>query len=68
MDVVKGAALVLAFLGCIATAATWIYIWDSTWQAAVEPTRMSIFSARMVKLSPCLRSFWHWRENGCRLI
>ena len=39
MDTLKGVALVIAFLGVIATCATWIYIWDSTWQAAVEPVR-----------------------------
>jgi hypothetical protein len=39
MDTLKGVALVIAFLGFIATCATWIHIWDSTWQAAVEPVR-----------------------------
>jgi hypothetical protein len=67
-DTLKAAALILTFLGVIAIFAAWIQIWDSTWQAAAEPTRMSIFSDRMMKLSPCLRSWWHWRENGCRLI
>jgi hypothetical protein len=37
-DKLKGAALILAFLGVIATCAAWIQIRDSTWQAAVEPT------------------------------
>jgi len=67
IETLKGAALILAFLGTIAICAAWIQIWDSTWQTAVEPTRASIYKARLGP-SQCLRSFWHWRENGCRLI
>jgi hypothetical protein len=29
IDVVKGAALIIAFLGFIASCATWIHIWDT---------------------------------------
>ena len=43
-DRLKGAALVITFLGFIATCATWIHI--STWQATVEPTRAQIYKAR----------------------
>ena len=69
IDVVKGAALVLAFLGFIATCATWIHIWDSTWQAAVEPTRAQIYKAR-IGPSDCVAPLaWWWkRQAGCRLI
>ena len=42
IDVVKGAALILAFLGVIAICAAWIQIWDLTWQAAVAPVRGAI--------------------------
>ena len=66
MDTLKGAALILAFLGVIAICATWIEIWDATWQAAVEPTRASIYKGRLGP-TQCLISFW-LRENGCRLI
>ena len=45
-DKLKGAALVCTFLGFIATCATWIHIWDSTWQAAVEPVRSQAYGAR----------------------
>ena len=45
MDTLKGVALVIAFFGFIATCATWIYIWDSTWQAAVEPVRSEAYLA-----------------------
>jgi hypothetical protein len=33
VDTLKGAALILAFLGVTAICATWIHIWDATWQA-----------------------------------
>ena len=52
IDTLKGAALIIAFLGFIAICATWIRIWDSTWQAAVEPTRQ-IYKAR-IGPSDCL--------------
>jgi hypothetical protein len=39
MDTLKGAALVLAFLGTVAIFAAWIQIWNSTWQAAVAKAR-----------------------------
>jgi hypothetical protein len=71
MDTLKGVALVIAFLGFLVTCATWIHIWDSMWQAAVEPTRGAIYNARLNRLgpSPCLRSSWMWwRTAGCRLI
>jgi hypothetical protein len=45
MDTLKGVALVIAFFGFIATCATWIHIWDSTWQAAVEPVRSEAYLA-----------------------
>jgi len=71
LDTLKGAALIATFLGFIATCAAWIHIWDSTWQAAVEPARGAIYDTRLNRLgpSPCLRSSWMWwRTAGCRLI
>jgi hypothetical protein len=65
-DVLKGAALIIAFLGFIATCSTWIQMWD-----AVEPVRGAIYETRLNRLgtSPCLRSSWMWwRSAGCRLI
>ena len=51
MDTLKGAALIAAFLGFIATCATWIHIWDSTWQAAVEPVRGAIYKLNSIALA-----------------
>jgi hypothetical protein len=51
MDTLKGVALVIAFLGFLATCATWIHIWDSTWQAAVEPIRGAIYETRLNRLA-----------------
>ena len=42
MDTIKGLALIATLIGFIATCATWIHIWDSTWQAAVAPVRGAI--------------------------
>jgi hypothetical protein len=67
-DTLKGLALIAAFLGTLAAFALWVGMWETTWRAAVEPTRMNIYSAVMTQHSKCLLSFWHWRENGCRLI
>jgi hypothetical protein len=70
-DMLKGAALVGTFIAILATVGLAIRWWDTTWKAAVTPTtptRMSLYAKVMEKHSPCLQSFWHWRENGCRLI
>jgi hypothetical protein len=67
MDTLKGLALVATFLAILATFAVWVGMWETTWRAAVEPTRASIYNARLGP-TQCLRLFWHWRENGCRLI
>jgi hypothetical protein len=70
-DVLKGAALTIAILGFIAACATWIQMWESAWQVAVEPVRGAIYETRLNRLgtSPCLRSSWMWwRSAGCRLI
>ncbi len=50
LDTLKGAALIATFLGFIATCAAWIHIWDSTWQAAVEPARGAIYDTRLIAL------------------
>jgi hypothetical protein len=68
IDTLKGLALITAFIAILATMGLAIRWWDTTWKAAVNPVRMSIYSKVMQKHSPCLRSFWHWRENGCRMI
>jgi hypothetical protein len=69
MDTLKGAALILALAAFIATCATWIQIWDQTWQAAVDPVRSSAYAAR-IGPSDCLAPIaWWWkRQAGCRLI
>jgi hypothetical protein len=62
MDTIKGLALIATLIGFIATCATWINMWESTWQSAVEPTRGAIYDTRLNRLgpSPCLRSSWRW--------
>jgi hypothetical protein len=68
LDMLKGAVLVAAFIGFLAIFATWVSLWDQTWRVAVEPTRASIYTAR-IGASPCLTSsWWWWRETGCCLI
>ena len=69
MDSLKGAALIATFIGVLITFAMWVSLWDSTWQAAVEPTRAQIYKARLGP-SDCLAPLaWWWkRQAGCRLI
>jgi hypothetical protein len=69
MDTIKGLALIATLIGFIATCATWINMWESTWQSAVEPTRAQIYKAR-IGPSDCLAPLaWWWkRQAGCRLI
>jgi hypothetical protein len=71
MDALKGAALIIAFLGFIAVFATWAMLWENVWRVSVEPVRGAIYETRLNRLgpSPCLRSSWMWwRSAGCRLI
>ena len=69
MDTIKALALIATLLGFIATCATWIHIWDSTWRLAVEPTRASIYKAR-IGPSDCLAplAYWFKVQAGCRII
>jgi hypothetical protein len=67
MKILKGAGMVaiwLMLIGIVWLAVVW---WDVTWKVAIEPTRASIYRAPLGP-SPCLRSSWDWRENGCRVI
>jgi hypothetical protein len=70
MDTIKGLALIATFIGVLITFAMWIS--DSVWRTAVEPTRANVYSAQMSRAldhSACLRSSWmRWRTAGCRLI
>ena len=59
------ACLVIIFLGVLFTMRRAFVWWEKTWQISIEPTRASVYRALPTQ---CLRSFWHWRENGCRLI
>jgi ABC-type uncharacterized transport system involved in gliding motility auxiliary subunit len=67
MDTIKGLALIATFIGFLTMFAMWVSLWDQTWRIAVEPTKANIYSAKMISLSPCTKSWWHWRETGCRL-
>ena len=46
------ACLVIIFLGVLFTMRLAFVWWDTTWKAAVNPVRMSIYSAVMEKQSP----------------
>jgi len=52
-DTITGTMLVLMMLAFFAICATWICIWDSTRQAAIEPTLGAIYKAR-IGPSDCL--------------
>jgi len=54
VDNIKSLALILTLAGVMWVCASWIVLWDSTWRAAVEPTRMHIYSAVMTQRSQCL--------------
>jgi hypothetical protein len=67
LDMLKGLALVAAFVGFLSTCAALIAWWDSTWREAVSPVRIEVYSARLGH-SPCLfGSWWWWRSAGCRV-
>ena len=44
MDTLKAVALVFTFLAVLATFALWVGMWETTWRAAVEPIRASIYT------------------------
>jgi hypothetical protein len=68
MDTIKGPALIAAFVGFLTIFAMWVSLWDQTWRIAVEPTKASIYSARLGP-SHCLSHSWSWWwTEGCRLI
>ena len=68
-DTLKAIGLITTFLAVMVAAMLAVQWWDSTWRAAVEPTRASIYQARLGP-SRCVPDWmlWWWRENGCRLI
>jgi hypothetical protein len=63
----KGACLVTIFIAVMITAWLGIVWWDSTWRAAVEPTRASIYKARLATHCAPDWMLWSWRTKGCKL-
>jgi hypothetical protein len=67
-DTLKGLALVSAFVGVLTIFAMWVSLWENVWQAAVEPTRASIYAARLGP-SHCLTGSWSWWwTEKCKVI
>jgi hypothetical protein len=67
-DTLASVALIGSMMLCFAIIMAWVGLWESTWRIAVEPARNAAYTAR-IGPSPCAyRSFWWWRESGCRLI
>jgi hypothetical protein len=66
-DALKGTALITAFLGFIATCVTWISIWDSTWQAAVEPVRGAFTRLDLIALG-LRHAYAHRGCGGQRVV
>jgi hypothetical protein len=48
---------IATFIGFLTIFAMWISLWDQTWRIAVEPTKVSICSAR-IGPSHCLSHSW----------
>jgi hypothetical protein len=45
----------------------WVSLWDNVWRVSVEPTKVSIYSAR-IGPSHCLSHSWSWWwTEGCKL-
>ena len=47
MDTIKGLALIATFIGFLTIFAMWVSLWDNVWRVSVEPTRASIYPARI---------------------
>jgi hypothetical protein len=47
MDTIKGLALIATFIGFLTIFAMWVSLWDNVWRVSVEPTRASIYAARI---------------------
>ena len=61
MDALKGAALIIAFLGFIAVFATWAMLWENVWRVSVEA--FVVQSMRLDSIALALRlAFAH---HGC---
>ena len=67
MDTLKAVALVFTFLAVLATFALWVGMWETTWRAAVEPIRASIYSAHLAPSHCMSRSWSWWWTEGCKL-
>jgi len=64
--VLKGSALVAAFIGFLATCAALIAWWDSAWQEAMSPYHQ----VRSISRPPYIfgePTWWWWRSAGCRV-
>jgi hypothetical protein len=59
MDTIKGLALIATFIGVLTVFAMWVSLWENVWRVSVEPTRASIYSAR-IGPSPCMLKSWSW--------
>jgi hypothetical protein len=57
MDTIKGLALIATFIGFLTIFAMWVSLWDNVWRVSVEPTRASIYCAR-IGPSHCLSHSW----------
>ena len=67
-DTLAAVALIGSMVLCFAIIMAWVGLWELTWRIAVEPARSAAYTAR-IGPSPCsYRSWWWWRESGCRLI
>jgi hypothetical protein len=43
-DMLKGAALVAAFIGFLTIFAMWVSLWENVWRVSVEPTRRAFIA------------------------
>ena len=46
-DVITGLMLIAAMVTVFTITIAWVGIWDSTWQVSIEPTRASMYAARL---------------------
>jgi hypothetical protein len=64
---IKGAMLIFAMASFFAIGSAWVQLWDCTWRIAVAPIRAEAYRATIPQSACLSRSWWWWRESGCRL-